>query len=328
VRRDSASKRPVTFTGDLDGRVFSLSASGGNLAYSRFPVSGTTGINSLWLVNTLLAVDEPLWLRQSDVLYAEWRGDSLLFATGQATPGAPGWKANNDLWLLQAPDMPRQALSSLGAAGAYAWRGREYSLAPNGRLLAYAAADGLGVLDLLSGTRRALAAFAPAPGAGDLVWTPGVAWNPRGGELAAVLPRAPAADQAAGGITQTIPVYDLWRVPVDGGAGSRLAAAVGMWAWPSWSPDGARLAYGVARSSGASAASGYDLWIMDLEAGTSRPLLPGETPGGLAPQRVVWSPTGRELVVSYQGDLYLATLAGGPLLALTSDGQSSNPVWR
>ena len=105
-----------------------------------------------------------------------------------------------------------------------------------------------------------------------------------------------------------------------------------MWALPSWSPDGRLLAYGVARKTAASASKGYDLWIMDLEQGASSRLLSGVTWDGLPPQRVVWAPQGQgqgsELVVSYQGNLYLATLAGDPPRALTDDGRSSNAVWR
>ena len=324
VRDSTASKRPVTFSGDLDGRVFALSPNGGDLAYTRRPVSGTSGINSLWLVNSLLAADEPLSLDQPDVLYAEWRGDSLLFTTGQATAGAPGWKANNDLWLLPAPGLPRQMLPSLGAGGVYAWWGRDYALAPNGRLLAFAAPDGVGLLDLLSGDRRVLASFAPAHTESDWVWTPSLSWKPDSSALAVVVHGAPLAGEAP----ENSPVYDLWSFPVDDAAGTRIAADVGMWSLPSWSPGGSLLAYGVAREPGASATSGYDLWIMDLEQGASRPLLTGVTWGGLQPQRVVWSPLGNELVVSYQGDLYLATLAGDPPSALTDDGRSSNAVWR
>jgi hypothetical protein len=193
VRNNTASKRPVTFSGDLDGRVFALSPNGGDLAYTRLPVSATSGINSLWLVNSLLAADEPLSLEQPDVLYAEWRGEGLLFTTGQATAGAPGWKANNDLWLLPAPGLPRQTLPSLGAGGVYAWRGREYALAPNGKLLAYASPDGVGLLDLLSGDRRVLANFAPALTYSDWVWTPGISWKPDSSALAVVVHGAPLA---------------------------------------------------------------------------------------------------------------------------------------
>jgi hypothetical protein len=324
VRNNTASKRPVTFSGDLDGRVFSLSANGGDLAFTRRPVSGTSGINSLWLVNSLLAADEPLSLEQPDVLYAEWRGDSLLFSTGQATAGVPGWKANNDLWLLPAPGLPRQTLPSPGAGGVYAWWGRGYSLSPNGKLMALAAPGGVGLLDLLSGDRRVVASFAPAPTNGDWVWTPGISWKPDGSALTAVVHGAPLA----GELPENSPVFDLWLFPVDGAAGRRLAADVGMWAFPSWSPDGSLLAYGVAREPGASATSLYDLWTVNLVDGATRPLLTSVTWGGLQPQRVVWSPTGDEVVVSYQGDLYLASLAGGPPYALTDDGRSGNAQWR
>jgi Tol biopolymer transport system component len=214
--------------------------------------------------------------------------------------------------------------TTCGCFGVYAWWGRDYAVAPDGKLLAYAAPDGVGVLELLSGDRRALASFAPARTYGDWVWTPGLAWQPDSSALAVVVHGAPVTGQAP----EDSPVYDLWTFPVDGAAGTQLASDVGMWALPSWSPGGRLLAYGVAREPGASATSGYDLRIMDLYDGTTRPLLSGVTWGGLQPQRVVWSPLGDEVVVSYQGDLYLASLAGGPPRALTNDGRSGNAVWR
>jgi resuscitation-promoting factor RpfB len=324
VRNSTTSKRPVTFSGDLDGRVLALSANGGDLAYTRRPVSGTGGINSLWLINSLLAADQPLSLQQQDVLGAEWRGDSLLFTTGQSTAGAPGWKANNDLWLLPASGAARQPLPSPGAGGVYAWWGRDYALSPNGKLLAYAAPDEVGVLDLLSGDRRVLASFAPARSNSDWVWTPGLSWKSDSSALAAVVHGSLLAGQPI----EDSSVFDLWSFPVNGATGTRLAGDVGMWALPSWSPDGRLLAYGVAREPAASATSGYDLWIMNLEQGASRRFLSGVTWGGSPPQPVVWSPLGVELVVSYQGDLYLAPLAGGQLRALTNDGHSSNAQWR
>jgi hypothetical protein len=33
-------------------------------------------------------------------------------------------------------------------------------------------------------------------------------------------------------------------------------------------------------------------------------------------------------VLTYQGNLYLTSLAGGPVRALTDDGRSGNAVWR
>ena len=222
------------------------------------------------------------------------------------------------------PGSPREPLPNPGAGGVYAWWGRDYALAPNGRLLAYSAPDGVGLLDLASGERRILASFAPARSFGDLVWTPGLTWKPDGSALAAVVHRAPSAGEAPEDST----AFDLWVFPVNATAGTRLAANVGMWAVPSWSPDGRFLAYGVSRETSATAATGYDLWIMDVERDASRLLLSGLTWGGSLPQRAVWSPQSNELVVTYRSDLYLVSLSGDPPRALTDDGRSSNAIWR
>ncbi|MCL5950459.1 MAG: G5 domain-containing protein [Chloroflexi bacterium] len=75
MRNDSSDKRPLTTTGDLDGRVFSLSADGRYLLYSRAGAENSTVLNSVWLVDTLVN-DPPRQLPLQDVLYAELSGDA------------------------------------------------------------------------------------------------------------------------------------------------------------------------------------------------------------------------------------------------------------
>ena len=184
--------------------------------------------------------------------------------------GPPGWKANNDLWLLPATGRLRQSLPPPGAAGAYGWWGREIAVSPDGRMVAYGGADGVGLLDLETGEIRQLAAFAPWRTYGDWVWTPTPAWSPDGRNVAAVVHGRATGAVAA----EDSPVFDLWMLPVDGASGKLLAANVGMWALPAWSPTGEYVAYGVAQEPASSANSRYDL----RRAAAARRAGPGAPP--------------------------------------------------
>jgi hypothetical protein len=324
IRSSTANKRPVTFSGDLDGRVFALAPDGQNLAFTRRPGQDGSALNTLWLLNTLVLGETPVDLQQPDVLAADWSGESLVVTTGQATPGPPGWKANNDLWLVPGPGYSRQALPSLGPAGTYGWWGRDLAMSPNGRLLAYAAPDSVGLLDLLTGERRVLVTFTPVRTLSDWVWTPGLAWSPDGRTLAAVIHGPPVAGEAP----EDSPLFDLWILPVESSTGTLLVPNVGMWALPAWSPTGNHLAYGVAQEPRSSQKSLYDLWVLSVTDNQRTKLLQETGWGGIQPQRVAWSPQGDQLVVSNLGDLYLVDLHGSRPQALTDDGRSSLPQWR
>jgi len=323
MRANSANKRPLTFSGDLDQRVFALSGDGRWLAFSR-RASGGDNLNTLWLMNTTIVGESPQPLPAADVLYAEWQGNGLLYSTAQATPGSPGWKANNDLWLWPGFGLPSRALPLPIPLGPYAWWGREYALSPDGRLLAYGAADAVGVVDLQTGEQRTLARFPVVHTYSDWVWTPGLTWSPDSRILAAVLHGPPLRGEAP----EDSPVFDLWLLPADGSPGRLLVANVGMWALPAWSPRGAYLAYGVSQEPGRSQQSRYELWVLRLGDNQVRRILPIAGWTGLLPQRVAWSPKGDALVVSYLGDLYLVNLETGAPQALTDDGRSSLPRWR
>lgn len=97
IRNSTAERRPLTTEGDLDGRVFDLSPDGKYLLFSR---SGVDRLNSLWLLDTVPLHEAPRRVPIDNVLYAQWAPDGsarIAFTSGAKTPGAPGWKAYNDL---------------------------------------------------------------------------------------------------------------------------------------------------------------------------------------------------------------------------------------
>ncbi|NIN66542.1 MAG: DUF348 domain-containing protein, partial [Anaerolineae bacterium] len=164
MRGGSGGKRPLTFTGDLDQRVFVLSPDGTQLLFSRKAESEdpeSEALNSLWVVGTVLVDDEPRPLEIDDVRYAQWSPDGtrIAYSTVERISGRPGWRANNDLWIASADGEDKAEVVPASSGGIYGWWGSELAWSPDGRVFAYADADEVGVLDLSTGERQTLLDF-------------------------------------------------------------------------------------------------------------------------------------------------------------------------
>lgn len=102
VRGSTADRRPLTTSGDLDGRVFDLSPDGKFLLFSRAAGAGTgsPALNTLWVIDTVPFNAEPRRVPIDNALSGQWSPDGsarLAYTRAERTQGAPGWKAYNDL---------------------------------------------------------------------------------------------------------------------------------------------------------------------------------------------------------------------------------------
>ena len=330
MRDTSAGRRPLTTEGDLDGRVFDLSPDGRWLLYSR-RLEGDieTPINQLWLVNTTIVGETPISLPIRGVLYAGWSpdGSRIAYSTAERTASAPGWRANNDLWLMQVTNPITTSLEasqvlSPSTAGVYSWWGTTFQWSPDGRRLAYARADQIGVVDVLSRTVTPLADFTAYRTYSEWVWVPGLSWSPDGRFIAALVHGPPVADEEP----EDSPAFDLWFFAADGSVKARVAEQVGMWSSPAWGQRG--VVYGKAVNPLQSVDSRYALYLRDWDGSNPRRLFPlAEEPGVEAPPQIAWSPSGREVIFVYNGNLYLTNIEGGAPRQLTSNNQNSHPRW-
>jgi Tol biopolymer transport system component len=199
LRDTSSARRPLTTEGDLDSRVFELSPDGRWLLYSR-RLDGDieSPINQLWMVDTTIVGEKPISTPIQGVLYAEWSpgGDQIAFSTAERTPSAPGWRANNDLWLVQLSDVltdsqetPIEATQVISPsnAGVYSWWGTTFHWSPNGRRVAYARADQIGVVDIPRQTTIVLSDFRAYETYSEWVWIPSLTWSPDSHFVAAIV---------------------------------------------------------------------------------------------------------------------------------------------
>ncbi|MGD2142964.1 MAG: G5 domain-containing protein, partial [Anaerolineae bacterium] len=107
IRRTSPNHRRLTHDGDLDGRVFALSADGSHLAFTRVPTETeeSAPVNTLWILDTSAVDAKPVRLEVESVLWADWEpgcdvghtasGCRIAYTTGARAEGNPGWRANN-----------------------------------------------------------------------------------------------------------------------------------------------------------------------------------------------------------------------------------------
>lgn len=345
MRNSSDAKRALTTTSDLDGRVFALSGDGRYLLFSRAASETAPALNSLWSVDTLVLGETPRQLPINDALVAQLSADArtLFYSTGEKTAGAPGWKAHNDLWMLalapgETPNIKNaQAIWLPNIAAPYAWWGAHWTLAPDGRAIAYAFANEIGVIELTGravpipsapAPRRVLKRFAPFRAPGDWVWTPHVAWSPDSRYIVTTI-HAPLGNPD---VASDDPTFEVWALARDGSVNAALASQTGMWAMPLWSPPDARgesrIAFSRALAPTNSERSRYALNVMDRAGGNKRQIFPlEESEDGLTTTQLAWAPDARQLIAVRENDLWLYDFAAAKWSQLTANGASAKPQW-
>ncbi len=336
----TANRRLLVNTGDLDGRVFVLSADGSKLLFSRKSSKpATQQINTLWVVSTSSQTPTPASLNVANVVhFAAWYPNSstaIAYSTVEPRGNAPGWQANNDLYRLSLGGKPQKILDAR-AGGIYGWWGMSFSFSPDGRL-AYAQPDSIGLVVQDGGYLAPLVNITPLQTHSDWAWTPGIAWGGDGKTLYYVdhVPASPPVTD------EESPFFDLQASSLINDAEVDLASQVGMWAYPSSSPvrqNGQEKAFQVAFLQAIfpdqSETSRYRLVVMDRDGSNRRALFPSADLPGLDPQTPAWAPepipgqSGDFLAVVYQGNLWLIDSGGGQAYQVTGDGLISEIDWK
>ncbi len=353
MRESSADKRALTFEGDLDGRVFDLSPDGRYLLFTR---ADPTRLNSLWVVDTAIVGDKPRPVPLADLLYAQWAADGsnrIAYSTGERTPGAPGWKARNDLYIASLPGLtasgpitetlsPGQAGSARGeqisvtarpvispsVPAPYGWWGSSLAWSPDGQVFAYGLSNQVGIINAARGTRRAVKTFSFYDTHSEWVWTPQVTWSPDSRFVAATVHAPPEG----AGAPEDSALFDVYVLARDGSADFALARRAGMWAAPVWSPADAagksRIAYGVTLNAADSERARYALYIADRDGSNKRRIFPKGGEDGVTIVQLAWSRDASQLVALREGDLWLYDLGNNSWAQLTANGDTRIARWK
>jgi hypothetical protein len=360
MRGNTGQRLPLTSSGDLDGRVFELSPDGQWLLFSReAPPTRTAQFNTLWVMstipitstrNTTRTAAAQLTLPISNVLYAEWSPiapRTFAYTTAERISRAPGRQANNDLWLVGFRQQSNRAVLTTtlildsSAGGLYGWWGTGFAFAPDGRTLAYARAESLGLIQYSLRTARSLTAtvvvselvqFTPYNTHSDWAWYPVMRWAPNGEILYTITHGPPIGLEAP----EDSPAFDLSALAVRDGLQFNLIPRAGMFANPVPSPTytlpsgevGYRVAFLQATDPNNSPFSNYRLGVMDRDGSNVSFVFPPEGQSGLgANEAIAWSPRGDLLVLGYRGNLWLVNPDTGLTQQITGDGLYTQPRW-
>ncbi|MHB0877832.1 MAG: G5 domain-containing protein, partial [Anaerolineae bacterium] len=329
MRGTNAAERALTTAGDLDGRVFDLSADGKAILVTR-RLDGAMQINELCTLGTDVVGGEPEPLGIGNVLAARWSPDgaSLAYSGGEATEGSPGWRAFGDVQLLAlAGSEPPRQLRPGGCTGTYCWWGPELAWSTDGQVIYLTDASSLRAIPLAGGEERLIAEYPPLRTRSEWVWVPRAAAHP----TVAAVAMAWHQDAGDGSAVEDSQRFDAVLVDVTAGTVTVLAADVGMWARPQVSPPGAdgtvRLAYAVATERAASANSTYEMWVAAADGSDPRRAYPAEEAPAPLVTDFCWAPDGSALALVADGDVYLYGVADGSLQPLSPGVGAERVLW-
>lgn len=343
MENTTGNRRPVVTTGDLDGRIFSISPDRKWLLFSRSisTDNSSKNINSLWIVNLEETDPSPKSLGVNNVvLFADWipgKSRTIAYSTVEPRDTAPGWQANNDLIFLSFDEngktVSQQTILDTNAGGLYGWWGTTFEFSPDGQKIAFARPDALGFVNQKDKTAEVALNVIPYQTKSDWAWVPGIRWSPDGNILFSILHGS--EDQSLPSESST--EFDLTAIISSGNEPIRLVQNSGMFSYSVPSPEDEKGKYLVAFLSAIltdqSETSRYDLRIMDRDGSNQKKLFPGEGVQGINPQFPVWEPgSGSDgnytLGFIAQGNIMLVSTTTGALSQLTGDGSVSKIDWR
>jgi hypothetical protein len=339
MESNTGNRRALVTTGDLDGRIFSLSPDRKWLLFTRdLETAKPEEINSLWVINIANGDAKPIQLSvegkpvQNIVNYADWvpgKVQTIAYSTVEYRTAAPGWQANNDLQIIKFNEAgsttDHKIVIDSNPGGIYGWWGTVYNWSPDASEISYARADGIGLVDSKTGSLNSLIDISPYNTQSDWAWVPWVSWAADHSFFYTVLP---AAD------TATNSQFDLKAFLFANSDLIDVKQNVGLFAYPAVSPkfdDGRyQVAFLSALIPEQSATSRYALRVMDRDGSNEKKLYPDEGVQGLEAQQVLWSPSTSSTVLAFiaQGNLLFVDPDTGEINQITGDGSISRVDWK
>jgi len=336
----TANRRVIVSSGDLDGRIFTLSPNGEYLVFTRKSSKpADEEINTLWAVRTRNLDPKLISLQARNVVhFTAWipGSNSVAYSTVEPRSAAPGWQANNDLYRVSLTGGTPQRLLNTNSGGVYGWWGMSFAYSPQG-VLAYARPDEIGLVDQDKHYLKPLLQITPLNTHSDWAWIPPLTWGADGESLYFVSHAAAPAPISS----EESAYFDLSAASFSSEATVSLASSTGMFAYPSVSPiqslgreKSFQVAYLQSIFIEQSETSRYRLMVIDRDGSNSKMLFPPADLNGLEPQTPVWAPapiegeTGNFIAIVYQGNLWLIDSGSGSTYQVTGDGLLSVIDWK
>ncbi len=353
MENSTANRRALLTTGDLDGRIFTLSRDGAWLLFSRqSTIEGQ--INSLWVVNLQEIIESEdgqeanlIDLKVPNVVhFADFSPiyeDRVIFSTVEPRTAAPGWQANNDLVALTYSNTgwttDWSILVEANSGGIYGWWGMDFKWSPDGSELAYNRPDGIGLVDFETSTYTNTIDITPWQARGDWAWVPGISWSPDSKTLFTVAHPA----QGSSVSPEASQRFDLAAAPISSNFLLPMVSGAGMFAYPLASPlqelangiQDYQVAYLQSLSPGQSETSRYRVGVMNRDGTNRRLVFPADENTGMAPDQFwgAWAPAtlpesgDTALGILYQGNLWILDLTLSNAVQVTGDQLTTRLIW-
>jgi len=340
MESSTANRRILVSSGDLDGRIFSLSPDGEYLIFTRKSKKpASEEINTLWSIRTTIIDSKPVNLQAKNVVhFAAWipGTSSVAYSTVEPRSTSPGWQANNDLYRVSITGGAPRKILEANSGGVYGWWGMSFAYSESGQL-AYVRPDEIGLVDQDGGYLKPLLEITPLNTHSDWAWIPPLTWGIDGKTLYFVS-HAPAPAPIT---SEESPFFDLSATSLSSEATVSIVESTGMFAYSSSSPArivGRERSYQVAYLQSIfaeqSEASRYRLMVMDRDGSNRKALFPPPDASGIEPQSPVWAPdqldgqAGDFIAVMYQGNLWLVDSSSGAAYQVTGDGLINAIDWK
>ena len=333
IQGNSLTKRNLTTEADLDEHVFELSDDGSSILFTRHAPEQTSDFeNHLWIATDFQSSTPTIIkLVPENVLHADWFSDGVItYSTAESSETAPGWRAYNDLWQMQFDSSTGESISinqivEPSSFGLYSWWGTRFEWSPSKDVLAWVRADSLGIYDRQTDEYVTLTEYPVFNTRQSWSWRATASFSPDEKLILSTFHIAIGNYPA-----ETSPAFSVGVVSVEGVFSAELMPNTGIWSNPQFSPPPAivqRIAYLRAKDPFNSINSPYELVVADQDGSNSRVVFPkGEI--GLQPQEFAWNPSGDQIAVIYQGNLWIVDVQTEVAHQLTQDGGARQPVWR
>ncbi|MFZ4825887.1 MAG: G5 domain-containing protein [Phototrophicaceae bacterium] len=333
IQGNSLTKKNLTNEANLDEHVFELSGNGGSILFTRHNAEQSSDFsNELWVASDFQQATPTLVkLVPENVLHADWFLDEVItYSTAEASETAPGWRAYNDLWRMQFDPTTGASISinqlvEPSSFGLYSWWGTRFEWSPSREILAWVRADSIGIYDTQTNEYLTLAEYPVFNTRQSWSWRANTSFSPDEKLILSTF------HIAIGNYPpETSPAFSVGVASVDGTFSAELMPNTGIWSNPQFTPPQAalpRMAYLRSKDPFNSINSAYELVVADQDGSNSRVIFPKED-NGLEAQEFAWSPSGEQIAVIYQGNLWIVDVQTDVAHQLTQDGGARQPIWR
>ncbi len=339
METDTANRIPLITSGDLDGRIFSLSEDGEWLLFTRTSTD-PEAINELWVVNLNKEDAEPVYLKTDNVIhFAEWMPGfalAVLVSTVEKRQVAPGWQANNNLIRLtlgaNGRMLKKQELIESNSGGIYGWWGTDFLYSPDGKNLAFSRPDSIGLVDFNAEKLLVLQNIVPFQTQSEWAWVSPLAWSPDSSFLYWI----DHLSDPSFSNPESSPFFDLKTTMIKTNMTLNSIKNVGMFAYPSASPlksdNRHDIVFLQAIFPENSETSNYRAMVMDRDGSNVRVLFPTSDTNGLPPQEISWAPCEAQdacqIGIIYKGNIWLVNTGDNQSEQITGDGLITKMDWK